>query len=120
MPTLVVVLGKLRPQLTVLVGNAGFTALLGRALSLAASEAPWMKRMQVEAAGGLSGMAEAMASTGVEAIAEGSAYLVMQVLQLLVAFIGENLTMMMIVEAWPDYPMNGIEKRQGSSDEQRT
>ena len=44
---------KLRPNLATLMGNAGFCALLSRALALAQAEVPWLRAVKVNADGSL-------------------------------------------------------------------
>jgi hypothetical protein len=47
-------------------------------------------------------------------MAEGSVVLVAQLLALLVAFIGENLTLRMVREVWPKLPqINDLDLRKG-------
>src|SRR5688572_19377724 len=55
---------KLRPHLATLVGNAGYRALLSRALALAGTEVPWLRSVRVNAAGSLEGLEEPYARLG--------------------------------------------------------
>lgn len=100
------VVEKLRPQLATLMGNAGFRALLSRALALAGSEVSWLRAVQVKADGSLEGLdeKELEAKADPEEIAEGRVVLLAQVLGLLTAFIGESLTLRLIREVWPNLP----------------
>lgn len=92
---------KLRPTLSTLMGNAGFQTLLARALTLATVEVPWLRVVKVNAAGALEGWEELHAQLGPEKFFEGRVALMAQLLGLLVAFIGEKLTVRLVREVWP-------------------
>ena len=92
---------KLRPHLTVLMGNGGFRGLLSRALVLANTEVPWLRAVHVKADGSLEGLEELQAQTGPDGSFEGGVVLLAQLLGLLVAFIGEDLTLRLMTEVWP-------------------
>src|ERR1700737_1438735 len=81
---------KLRPHLTTLMGNAGFRALLSRALALANAEVPWLGAVHVKADGSLEGLAELEAQVDPEEMAEGSVVLAARLLGLLVVLFGKN------------------------------
>jgi len=91
---------KLRTSLTQFVGADGFTALLRRALALARADVPSLQNVKVTAAGHLEGIEEfaADAEKGVEVGAAITEHL----LDLLVTFIGESLTLRLMRNAWPD------------------
>jgi len=95
---------KLRPQLATLMGKAGFRALLSRALALANAEIPWLRAVRVNADGSLEGFEELYAQLPPEEFFEGRVVLLAQLLGLLVAFIGENLTLRLVREIWPKLP----------------
>lgn len=84
-----------------LMGGAGFQALLARALALAAVEAPWLAAVLVVADGELEGLAVAQARLDAAEFSEGEAALLAQLLGLLVAFIGQALTLRLIIQIWP-------------------
>ena len=86
---------KLRPHLAALTGKAGFSALLSRALALAAEEAPALRAVRVQADGTLAVDGEA----GVPD--EGGVILLARLLGLLETFIGESLTLRKLREVWP-------------------
>ena len=92
---------KLRSHLSRLVGVAGFQALLARALALAKNEVDWLAAVQVQADATLEGFGEAAQSQSAEAIVEGSATLLAQLLGLLITFIGEALTLRLVKDVWP-------------------
>jgi hypothetical protein len=97
---------KLRPQLATLMGRAGFRALLLRALALAKAEVPWLSGVQVDEEGSLEGWEEPRAQLDADKFLEGRVVLLAQLLGLLVAFIGENLTLRLVREVWPKLPLN--------------
>lgn len=87
---------KLRRPLTTLTGTAGFTSVLSRALTLAQREAPALSVVQVRPDGSMEGLfGEA---------SESHPVLVSYLLNLLVTFIGEVLTMRLLTDIWPDIP----------------
>jgi hypothetical protein len=91
---------KLRPDLAALMGSVGFRALLSRALALANAEVPWLRAVHVKADGSFEGLAELEAQVDPEEIFEGGIVLLAQLLGLLVAFIGEDLTLRLVREVW--------------------
>ena len=99
---------KLRPQLATLMGSGGFQALLSRSLALASAEVPWMRTLQVKPDGALGGLGELPAQLDLDRFFEGRVVLLAQLLGLLVAFIGENLTLRLVREAWPKVPLNDL------------
>jgi hypothetical protein len=92
----------LRPKLTSLLGNTGFHALLSRALARAAQEVPSLRTVQLKADGSL----EPDAQVDPREFAEGRVSLLAHLLELLVAFIGEALTLRLMREVWPKLPVN--------------
>ena len=93
---------KLRQPLSRLAGMAGFRSLLSRALALANDEARWLKAIDVKADGSLGGLDEAQARLLEGEIAEGEIILIAQLIGLLVTFIGEELTLRLVQQTWPD------------------
>ena len=97
---------KLRAPLTRLVGAAGYSSLLSRALSLAKRQAPSLEGLRVEADGSLAGINEIQPDSHVsEEARHGGAFLLAELLGLLVTFIGVPLTRSLVREAWPDAPV---------------
>jgi hypothetical protein len=92
---------KLRPQLATLMGTGCYRALFVRALALASLEVSWLRSASVKADGTLDGLAELQAAQSAEESFEGGVVLLAQVLGLLVAFIGETLTLQLLREIWP-------------------
>ena len=100
-PAAFFLIDKLRPQLATVMGNAGFRALLSRALALANAEIPWLRAVHVKADGSLEGLHELGERVDPDEIYEGRVVLLAQLLGLLVAFIGEELTLRLVREVWP-------------------
>ena len=108
---------KLRPHLVTLVGNNGFRALLSRSLALASAKVPWLRAVQVKADGTLAGPENIQAQADPKQIHEGGVALVAQLLGLLVAFIGENLTVRLVREVFPKVPLKGLDLGSGGKNE---
>lgn len=108
---------KLRSHLTTLMGIGDFRGLLSRALALANEEVRWLRAVHVKKDGTLEGLEELYAQLDPEEIFEGSIVLVAQLLGLLGAFIGENLTLRLVREVWPKVPLNDLEFGNGGKNE---
>ncbi len=100
---------KLRPHLATLMGITGFHALLSRALVLANVEVPWLRAVHVKADGSLERLGELEAQAAPEVIANGQVVLLAQLLGLLVAFIGEDMTLRLTREVWPKLSLNDLD-----------
>src|SRR5476651_853197 len=100
-PAAFLVSEKLRPHLASLMGKVGFRELLSRALALANAEVPWLRAVHVKADGSFEGLDELGAQVGPDEIFEGRVVLLAQLLGLLTAFIGEDLTLRLVREVWP-------------------
>ncbi len=98
------VIEELRLRLIRLAGVDGFRSLLSRALTLAKAEVPSLKMVQVGADGSLEGFDRIEGSQEEEAGAATQAgiVLVAHLLELLVTFIGEPLTLRLVRDKWPD------------------
>src|SRR5674476_577850 len=108
---------KLRPHLATLMGKVGFRALLSRALVLTNAEVPWLRALHVNADGSLEGLDELDAQVDPKEIFEGRVVLLSQLLGLLVAFIGENLTLRLVREVWPKLSFNDLDFGKGYKNE---
>ena len=100
---------KLRPYLATLMGNAGFRALLSRALALASEEVPWLRAVQVKADGSLEELDELKTQVDADEFLQGRVVMLAQLLGLLVAFIGEILTLQLVLEVWPKLPLHNFD-----------
>jgi hypothetical protein len=89
---------KLRISLTRFVGPDGFTALQRRALALARREVPSLQAVKVTAEGRLEGIEE------VDHNGEAATAVTAHLLGLLVAFVGEPLTVRLVRDAFRDTP----------------
>jgi hypothetical protein len=94
---------KLQPQLTNLMGHGGFRALLARALVLASVEVAWLGAVQVRPNGTLDGLEALRSEYGTAEFLEGNVVLIAQLLGLLVALIGPNLSSRLVGEIWPKF-----------------
>ena len=106
---------KLRGNLCVLAGVAGFQALASRALTLASSQVPGLSAVQVAADGKLQGMSELEPpmKTDEDRIDEGGVILISSLLGLLLMFLGEALTMNLVRNVWPDQAFDDGNPRDG-------
>ena len=95
-------LGKIRSHLSKLVGITGFQVLLERALTMTKAEAGWLTSVRVQSDATLEGFGEAAQNQSDDVTLEGSVALLAQLLRLLIAFIGENLTVGIVRDVWPD------------------
>jgi hypothetical protein len=93
---------KLRISLTRLAGADGFAALLRRALILARTEADPLRSVTVKTDCTLDGFEQLASADKTEAGAELTTHL----LDLLVTFIGQPLTLRLVREVWPDVPQD--------------
>jgi hypothetical protein len=95
---------KLRGNLCVFAGVAGFQSLAFRALTLAKSEDSSLVAVQVAADGNLQGMSSIEPSNGADKddVHEGGVILIARLLGLLHLFVGAALTMTLIKELWQD------------------
>ncbi len=112
------VVEKLRPQLTTLMGNVGFGALLLRARTLAAAEVPWLLKLKIKADGSFEGLHEIEAEIEAGEIFEGKVALLAQLFGLLLAFIGEILTLRLVIEVWPKLPLDDLDIGRGDENEE--
>lgn len=108
---------RLGPYLTTLMGTAGFRALLSRALALSSDEAAWLRALHVKADGALEGLEELQTQLSPGEFIEGGRVLVSQLIGLLVAFIGENLTLRLLREVWPKIPIHNLNFDTGDRNE---
>jgi len=99
---------KLRVHLATLMGNAGFRALLSRALAQAVGEVPSLRAVHVKSDGSLGGVDELEAQADAKEIAEGGIVLLAQLFGLLAAFIGETLMLRIVCDVWPKLALNDL------------
>ena len=104
---------KLRPHLAMLMGKAGFRAVLSRALVVAGAEVRWLAALEVNAEGALSGWDKTEARVTPKELTEGGVHLVAQLLGLLAAFIGDGLTLLLVLDLWPKLSAEDFKFTQG-------
>ena len=102
---------KLHAQLATLMGKGGVRALMARALALAAAEVAWLRTVEVRPDGAFGGVERAKIDP--QEWNEGGVVLLAQLLGLLVAFIGENLTLRLAREIWPKLGRTGLDNTTG-------
>ena len=100
-PPAVCFCGQFSIVLSKLTGPAGALSLLTRALVLARHETPCLSTVQVKPDGWLQGFPDSAVENEQEEWRSAGIVLVAQLLGLLHAFIGEQLTLQMVDEAWP-------------------
>jgi hypothetical protein len=100
---------KLRSHLATLMGVAGSRALVARALALASAEAPWLRSASVGSDGTMEGLETLQARIAPQDIAKGRVLLVAHLLGLLVAFIGEDLTLRLVRDVWPTLSIDDLD-----------
>jgi hypothetical protein len=93
---------KLRHPLTRLVGGAGFRSLMSRAVAVAKAEVPSLATVQIHADGTLAGLDGLQHDQDAGAGGEAEVVIIAHLLNLLVTFIGEPLTLHLVRDAWPD------------------
>ncbi len=103
----VAVIQKMRPQLVDLMGNTGFHALVSRSLMLAKAEMPWLAGASLNKEGNLEGFEDSHEPADSESISKGGSIMLASVLGLLSSFIGELLTMQLVLEVWPKLQLDG-------------
>lgn len=97
---------RLRPHLAALMGKGGFHAVLSRALAVTGAEVRWLRVVKVNADGVLAGWDQP--EEGAEESKEAGAFLVAQLLGLLIAFIGDNLALRLVREVWPKVSLEDL------------
>jgi hypothetical protein len=95
-----VVCQKLSQRLSRLVSQAGAQAMLSRALHLARAEFPFLAAVRARREGCLDGLAEAVLGVGARAADTAMLTVLTNLIDLLVGFIGEELTTLLAAESW--------------------
>jgi hypothetical protein len=93
---------KLRLPLSRLAGAPGFRSLLERALTLATTQSHSLSPVRVKPDGSLEGLNELHKDEE----AEAGVMLIAHLLDLLFTLIGEQLTMHLVHDVWPDLPVD--------------
>ena len=95
---------RLHDRLDRLIGAGGFRALLNRALYLAKKKYAWLEGVGIEDHPGceFKNLREAVKGKKPATVDEACTLILANVIWLLVTFIGEDITIGLIQEAWPD------------------
>ena len=113
------VCSKLRGHLTPLVGLEGYLALLMRALTMAKHSVQWLSPVEVMPDGNLDGLQKAATVQELDGASEGYVIFLAHILDLLIIFIGEGLTIRFLNEVWPEITMSSsyLESKERHNDE---
>ncbi len=103
------VIAELRMHLIRLAGVDGFRSLLSRALTLAEVEVPSLNLVRVRPDGAVEGFDGIEQSQEAGAARQAGIVLVAHLLELLVTFIGESLTLRLVRDQWPDASIGGTD-----------
>jgi hypothetical protein len=93
---------KMRQPLCTLAGVEGFRSLLARALTLAKAEVPSLAAVQVNADGTLAGWDSVEAQQHLNEPGVCAEILLAQLLGLLITFVGQPLTLRLVMGIWPE------------------
>ncbi len=107
------VLEALRQPLSTLVGFQGYQVLLARALTLARAKDPLLQEATIQPDGSLSGLSQTNVETS-----EAGVILTAQLLQLLATFIGNELTLRILIGVWPNLTIPSTASSQEEEHEQ--
>lgn len=99
---------KLRPHLVTLLGNVGFRALFVRALALANADVSWLRAVQIKNDGSFDGFDDLEHRMEQHHFTHGCTVLLSHLLGLLVASIGEDLTLRLVGNVWPELSPNDL------------
>ena len=94
---------KLRAPLAKFLGLEGYCTLMGRALAMAKAETPSLSTVQVQSNGSLDGIGPQDA--------EAAVVILVNLLALLVTFVGERMTLRLVLDEWPDACIDGMDSR---------
>lgn len=101
------VIQKLKPKLVDLMGNNGFYALVSRALALSKEEVPWLAGARLNKEGILEEFEDSHEPAAHGRTCNGGSVMLASMLGLLSSFIGELLTMQLVLEVWPKLQLDG-------------
>ena len=101
---------KLRMPLAKLAGKAGYHSLISRAIAIAKADAPALGPVEVRLDGSLEGFDKIGENNAAAEVA-----VLVHLLDLLVIFIGEPVTLSLVRDAWPEAT---LEKTNSSAEEQ--
>lgn len=99
-PVAVEVCERLRPHFATLLGSYGVQAIIARSLRLASKEVPWLTAVRLLDTGGWELPEQLDTKITPEKLAEGGVVLVAHLLGLLMALMGEEVTLRQIHQIW--------------------
>jgi hypothetical protein len=108
---------KLHLHLATLMGAGEFQAFLSRSLALAAVEVSWLDALRVKPDGSLDGLDKFETQLDPQEYFEGRIVLLAHLLGMLMAFIGEALTLRLLCEVWPKIPLSELDLANGGKNE---
>jgi hypothetical protein len=108
--------GALHHRLAPLISSPGFQALLARAIRLAARDFPFLATVSVRTNGecALVGLPAGTDTREPRETADAFAAVLGQFIWLLVIFIGEDLGLRKVREAWPEVPFGDVNPSSGT------
>ncbi len=107
-PAAFLVCEKLGPQLATLMGRGGYHALVTRALALSRKDVDWLLTVLLAETGTLGISDDVLTKVDAKELAAGSTVLVAELLGLLGAFIGDNLTLRLVRDVWPTLSLEDL------------
>lgn len=108
--------GALHEQLAPLISSTGFQTLMARALKLASRDFPFLATVTVAThpGGCLSGVPDVREEQRPDDMAEALTAVLAHFIWLLVIFIGENLGLRKVRDAWPEVPFDTADSASGT------
>ncbi len=113
-PVVLQVSEKLRRRLSMFAGAQGLRSLLSRALVLAKAEVPAVNGVRVKPDGSLDGFRQIKDLVQAEAF---GIEILAQLLGLLSTFIGQRLTLNLLVHEWPDFQVDDLATNEYNNDD---
>ena len=110
---------KLRPHLASLMGNAGLNALINRARALGSSDVQWLGTTAAKMQGSLEELHEVGSQLEADEFSEGCIILLSHLLGLLATFIGQDLTLRIVREIWPELSPDEPDVGKGEKNEKK-
>ena len=111
---------KLREKLAVLIGQEGFAALFSRALHVSRRDMPGLGKIVVSAQSSseLQGTREFVEANAddLNAVIEGFSAIVGRFIGLLTTFIGDELSMQLLIDVWPELAQSDAARLSGDGD----
>jgi hypothetical protein len=104
---------KLRGPLSRLVGTAAFQSLLTRALSLASAYTPWLVPLRIEPDSSVVWSGSVPSGETSEKSSEGGAALLAELIGLLIAFVGQGFTLLVLRNVWPNANLDQMRTEHG-------